>query len=323
MRSSSSHGGRLPVKRLHHRGSFRNWPDRAAWGLIVLGILLLQVPRAPLFELLVPLQTVLLAPLRVSSSLHRRLAAMHGENERLAQLAARLAVENARLRSAVRLAGGAQTAFPGLPVRADVIQAAIIARDIATMQRYLILSRGRRHRIVPGTPVLSPEGLVGTVVASGSHQSLVQTILDFDSRTAAQSIPSDTSHESGPGRPRQTALGVVRSDRTGRSWFEFVDRDADVRPGDTVVTSGLGGVLPRGLLVGVVTRAESRATELFRHIELRPAAAIASLEYVFLLPIPGSTTALPADDGHPDESQADPWLDNLLPREVRIPGEDQ
>jgi len=83
-------------------------------------------------------------------------------------------------------------------------------------------------------------------------------------------------------------------------------------PGDTVVTSGLGGVFPPGLVVGRVTVAAERPAELFRHVELKPFVDFSRLEQVFLLRLPSQV-----------HGRDDSWLDNLRPSEVRIPEREQ
>lgn len=266
--------------------------------LLGLEVVLLLLPRPPLLMVLAPMQTVLLAPLRGGSSLRQDLVARRSEVGRLAEVSARLAVENARLTTRIRLSSGGPHQLLTLPESGELVRASVIARDIATLQRYVVVGRGRRHGIGPGTPALVPEGLVGKVVAAGDHQALVQTILDPESRTAAIC-------------PRSAVIGIARADRTSRVMLDFVERDADVRVGDTVLTSGLGGVFPRGLPIGLVTVTEGRPAEMFTHIELRPLAPISRLEYLFLFRAPDY------------DPEADPWLDNLQPSEVDLPEENR
>ena len=242
-----------------------------------------------MLQLLIPAQTVILAPLRAVTVLARHVSDRSAENARLTRLAARLAVENARLRSLSRLDAAEAEETDNL------VAAPIIARDIASMRRYFVVSRGRGQGIRPGTPALVPDGVVGKVVAVGEHQSLVQTILDPESRVAAR-------------LPRSGTIGLVRADRAGRNRVEFIEHDADVRLGDTVITSGLGGVFPSGLVVGRVTVAAERPAELFRHVELRPFVDFSRLEQIFLLRLPTR-----------EHDRDDSWLENLRPPEVRIP----
>ncbi|MFO7676677.1 MAG: rod shape-determining protein MreC [bacterium] len=256
---------------------------------------MLLLPRPVVLRAIVPLQTALLAPLRCAGAVRRVLLLRDSENERLSRLAAELAVENARLNTANRLADR-RDRLPG--VRDELVHASVIARDLATMQRYLIVGRGLGDGVRPGTPAIVAEGVVGRVIAAGEHQALVQTLLDPDSRVAAVC-------------PRSSVIGLVRADHGGRILLDFVDRDADVNPGDTVLTSGFGGVFPRGLLVGRVTAVGNRSPEIFLHVEIRPAAPIRRLETVFLYPLPGPIP------------EAGDWLDNLRPREVSIPGEER
>jgi rod shape-determining protein MreC len=62
--------------------------------------------------------------------------------------------------------------------------------------------------------------------------------------------------------------------------------EESVLPGDSVVTSGLGGIFPEGLFVGTVIRSESRDGGLFRDIKVVPGADIAAIDEVFIIPTP-------------------------------------
>jgi len=92
--------------------------------------------------------------------------------------------------------------------------------------------------------------------------------------------------------------------------LDYAADTADFAVGDTLVTSGLGRVFPRGLRVGVVTALPGPTAGMFRLVEVRPFVDVTRLDGVFVLAAPDA----PAPD-------ADDWLDNLAPAEVAIPGE--
>jgi rod shape-determining protein MreC len=86
---------------------------------------------------------------------------------------------------------------------------------------------------------------------------------------------------------RTRRQGVVRSGPRGLE-LDFLPQQADVRVGDRVVTSGIDGIYPRGLPIGVVTEVE-RGDELFYDLQLEPAVDFGVLDQVYLLepqPIP-------------------------------------
>ena len=69
----------------------------------------------------------------------------------------------------------------------------------------------------------------------------------------------------------------------GNLTMKYVDRTEDVKPGDAVVTSGMDGIFPRGLLVGQITQVSQEGPGLFLNIDIRPAADFRKLEHVLIL----------------------------------------
>jgi rod shape-determining protein MreC len=266
------------------------WQDRAAWLVILLGLALLLIPHRLRIAATQPLQTVLLAPLRLGTATSQSLREARAENERLSLLAARLAVENARLESA------SPTAAAGPPAGLVLTSAPVIGRDLTTFEHWLVISRGARHGVRPGAPVITPDGVCGKVVACGSHQSLVQTLLAPESRIAVIDL-----------RSRVPAL--ARPDRSGRLVLDYAPKDSDFRPGDTIVTAGLGTIFPKGLRVGEVTSVPDRPEALFKPVTIRPFVDVSRVERVFVLSLP--------EIANPDTGAA--WLENTAPPEVTIP----
>ena len=268
------------------------WQDRAAWLAIVAGLVLLCIPRPIRIAVSQPLQVALLAPLRIGAAAGQSLREARAENERLSLLAARLAIENARLEAA----SPATASQPRAGLR--LTGAPVIGRDLTTFEQWLVISRGSLSGIKPGAPVITPDGVCGKVVACGQHQSLVQTLLAPESRIAVLST-----------RSRVPAL--ARPDRTGRLVLDYVPKDSDFRPGDTLVTAGLGTVFPKGLNVGEVTTTPDRPDALFKPVTVRPFVDVSRIERVFVVSLP-------------EGAQLDAgalWLDNTATPEVAIPGQ--
>jgi len=266
------------------------WQDRAAWLVIVLGLGLLLVPHRLRVAATEPFQVALLAPLRLSTALSQSLREARAENDRLSLLAVRLAVENARIESASRAAGAEPL------VNAALIRAPVIGRDLTTFEHWLVISRGSLHGVRPGAPVITPAGVCGKVIACGPHQSLVQTLRASESRIAVLNI-----------RSRVPAL--ARPDRSGRLVLDYAPKDSDFRPGDTIVTAGLGTVFPKGLRVGEVTSVPDRPEALFKPVTIRPFADVSRVEQVFVISLP--------EGPQPDTGAV--WLENTVKPEVTIP----
>lgn len=261
--------------------------DRIALAIAAIALGFAFLPAQIKMPLLLPLQTAILAPLRGSNEMIRNLTNLRYQNQQLASLAMRLAVENARLRSLAN-----DTSPSSKLSTLPLVRAAVIARDLTTFRSYLVISAGTIVGVHPGCPVVTPNGVVGKTIACGPHQSLVQTLLATDCRVAVVNL-----------RSRVPALTRVNAD--GTLTLDYVAKDADYRVGDTVVTAGLGGIFPRGIVVGSVASIPTSSTGLFQQIKLRPAAELATLTEVFVVIVPDTLVT--------------GWLANLAPLEVTIP----
>jgi rod shape-determining protein MreC len=266
------------------------WQDRAAWLVILLGLVLLLIPHRLRIAAMQPFGVALLSPLRLGTAVSQSLRDARAENERLSMLAVQLAVENARLESASH-AVGAQPS-----VGLALIRAPVIGRDLTTFEHWLIISRGSLHGVRPGAPVITPDGVCGKVVACGLHQSLVQTLLAPESRIAVLNL-----------RSRVPAL--ARPDRAGRLFLDYVPKESDFRPGDTLVTAGIGTVFPKGLRLGEVVAVPDRPEALFEPVTIRPFADVGRIEQVFVILIPEAAS----------HDSGTGWLENTARPEVNIP----
>jgi rod shape-determining protein MreC len=82
---------------------------------------------------------------------------------------------------------------------------------------------------------------------------------------------------------RGRAGGIVKGSLDGRLTMEFVSQETTVKAGDVVITSGLGGVYPKGLVIGEVTEVERDTSALYQSIALEPGGDLAGLEEVLVL----------------------------------------
>jgi rod shape-determining protein MreC len=150
------------------------------------------------------------------------------------------------------------------PLRmADVVYA-----DYASWLRSLLLWVGEQGA-ERNQPVLGERGLIGRVVAVGGQYAKVQLITD---RTSAVGAMVE----------RTGRQGVARGDGHAALQLEYVPLQADVRPGDRVVTAGIDGIFPRGLPLGVV-KSVRPGNQLFHHIEVVPLIDFGTLDHVYLL----------------------------------------
>ena len=119
-------------------------------------------------------------------------------------------------------------------------------------------------------PVLAPQGLLGQTVDVTEHSARVRLITD--QRSGVSAIIQATRAE-----------GIVNGSIEGDLSMDFVSRETTVNVGDIVLTSGMGGVYPKGLLVGDVQDVEVNENDLYQRISVRPAASITGIEEVIVL----------------------------------------
>jgi rod shape-determining protein MreC len=156
---------------------------------------------------------------------------------------------------------------------ASAVAAIVIGSDAAGVSRTLILGSGTDDGLRPGMAVLANQGVVGKIITVSPHASRVLLINDhnsaldgFDQRTRARGIVAGLVDD-----------GVI---------LKYADRSQDVRIGDTIVTSGLDGIFPRGLLVGTIQSVHREGPGLFLGVRISPAVDFRELEQVLILTQP-------------------------------------
>lgn len=275
------------------------WFDRKAaiLCLVFVTVFLLSVSAARLqtrYPLMASLAATVMAPfdyvfsglagwIRHSGEFTRDVATVYRENQMLKsenhelrqvvfQLTEKLA-ENERLQAMLE--------FRGKNLNFQMKAAAVIGRDPGTLNQSILINKGRNDGIQVNMPVVSIQGLVGHVMESYAGTAKVRLLLDSGS-SASGMIQ----------RPQSRAVGVVESNPSPRSGLRLknLTRDGDVIKGDKVMTSGLGGIYPKGLLVGEVTDVLDEDGGLMKYAIIRPAVDFSRLEEVLV--ITGERTAI-------------------------------
>jgi rod shape-determining protein MreC len=171
------------------------------------------------------------------------------------------AVANARLKALLDLKG---------TLEAPSVAVSVIGEDSSAWFKTLVVDRGSSDGLLEGMPVLAAGGVVGRLVKVAPNSSRVLLLTDHASAIAALV-------------QRSRARGVVRGAGGGSCSMEFTVKDEDVKVGDTVITSGIGGVFPKGLPIGEVTMVKKGEYGVFQTIEVRPVVNIAKLEEMLVL----------------------------------------
>ena len=183
-----------------------------------------------------------------------------------------LEAENRRLRSLLESA-------VNIPER--VLIAELLAVDFDPYRHHILLNRGRQHGVYVGQPVLDQHGIIGQIIQA-------------DPFTATAILITDANHA----LPIQINRTGVRTLALGTGNYQelelpHIPNNEDVKIGDLLVTSGLGGRFPRGYPVGTVTKVEFDPGSPFAHIVAKPIAQLDRIREVMLLER-GSTDQNPA-----------------------------
>lgn len=155
----------------------------------------------------------------------------------------------------------------------EMIPCEVIARGISGWWKTIRISKGTRHGVQADRAVVSPDGLVGKTV-------------EADAFTAEVLLLSDPACKLSARISRTGSFGVVSGagqDARGNPecHMQFINKDVPVRVGDEVVTSGLGGVFPPGILIGYIESVAKDELELYQEAVIIPKADLGIIEYVF------------------------------------------
>ncbi len=252
--------------------------------LALLGFILhqagwLQPVENVLLRLSAPLQENLSAAADRLSDLTqaaRDLRNLRQRNQELEAQNARLLLENVRLKEveheAVLLRRLLDFALdnPTLAVRGARVVGRVIGREPDNLQRYITLDIGREAGIERNMPVVTEQGLVGRIDAVGDGWSRVRLITDPSS--AVNALTQSTR-----------ASGLVQGLPDGSLEMRKIPQGDTVSVGDTVFTSGLGGNLPRQILIGQITGVERKDYELYQTARVQPTVDFDHLEMVLVI----------------------------------------
>ena len=147
----------------------------------------------------------------------------------------------------------------------------IIAREWGGWVRALTVNRGRADRVARMTAVISPFGLVGRVVDVRPGSAIVQVLTDPASTVGAHVVRTRTP-------------GIVEGEPRGTLRFKYLARDGTaLQVGDVLVTSGQGGLFPRGIPIGRVRAIDDRGAALFNYAALDPAVDFGRVDEVLVV----------------------------------------
>ena len=171
----------------------------------------------------------------------------------------------------------------------DTLVAQVIVRDALQWFRILTIDKGARQGVLKDAAVISPNGVVGRVIRVGPSASQVQLLLDQQSGVGARIERSRVTGVVSGQVSRQSATPDASA---GDLVMKFVPMLADVVEGDIVVTSGLEGMFPPGLVIGRV-RTVVRGSGLFKEVRVAASADFDRLEEVLVVRTPPPDATVP------------------------------
>ena len=189
--------------------------------------------------------------------LQEEMAALREEGRRLAEAG----LENSRLRRLLDLPAGREF---------DLVAAQVIAKDTTNWFKTIMINKGSEAGVQRSLPVIATEGLVGRVVEVMPWTAKVQLLTDPVSSVGAL-------------LQEQRGTGLVTGDLGQTATVKYLPLMAEVRVGDVVLTSGMGGVFPKGILIGTVTASHRKSGALFQEAAIQPSVDFGRLEEVLVI----------------------------------------
>ena len=150
------------------------------------------------------------------------------------------------------------------------IAARVIGREQAALSRTVLINKGSSDGLKNGMPVIAYPGLIGRLIDVSWHVSRVLLFIDENSNIDAIV-------------QRNRTQGIVSGAGSRGMIFKYISKTQDVKEGDVVVSSGMGGVFPKGWLIGRVIHVDKQSAGLFLKINVAPFVDFSKLEELLIL----------------------------------------
>ena len=192
------------------------------------------------------------------------------ENEHLKE-------ENARLRQETYYASEGLQELTRLHtlVRFDdkwdypIVTARVVGHNPGRFLTTLVINRGTMHGVKENMPVFSMNGLVGMITKAAYTHSRVQLLVDPNLKLSVL-------------EKKSRVVGFLES-VDGHLLTAMIPSHAGVEEGDTLITSGLGGIFPKGIPVGIVKAVRKSDLDVMRQMDVSPFQEFTALEEVFVM----------------------------------------
>lgn len=247
--------------------------------IIILSLNLRQSGETSLLRKLVleaatPLESIVNSSTECVSNIWKRyifLVGLEEENRRLRKKVDSLTkevnyyqeihIEGMRLKKLLALKG--KVDYPTVAAR-------VIGRSRSSVFKTILINIGTTDGVKLEFPVLIDEGVIGRIIETSWNASRVLLLIDYNSNVDALIQGS-------------RAQGVLQGRGSEGCILKYVHRLEEVQAGDKIISSGLAGVFPKGVLLGTVTRVKKKKFGLFQEIEVTPAVDFSKLEEVLVI----------------------------------------
>ena len=199
---------------------------------------------------------------------------VHEQNKQLKTEVEKLRAQNVRANEYaeenIRLRG--LLAYKDKAVQFDLVPARVIGREAATWTNMIVIDRGSNDGVQKEMAVVTDRGLVGSVTEVSALSSKVELITD--ARVAVGALVQ-----------RSRLAGVVEGTLKDPAHPRMVNvpRNADINSGDTIITSGFGGIYPKGIVVGHVSEVRNDEGGLLKYGVIEPAVDFQKIEDVAVI----------------------------------------
>ena len=167
-----------------------------------------------------------------------------------------------RLRKILKL----QEQLDIIPVIAEVID-----REQSPLFKSILIDKGTAHGLKVGLPVLSDQGIAGRITECSWHISRIMLVVDVNSNVSVL-LQRNRTH------------GVLQGAGAAGCRLKYVPKAEEVKVGDAVISSGLGGIFSKGIIIGMVAAVDKKeGGGFFQRIDVQPSVDFGKLEEVVVL----------------------------------------
>lgn len=237
---------------------------------LVLGLLMRQAPNVVRQSIVSTALGTVFYPAQLVVSALSSFKSVAEENEHLKEENARLRQETYHAREGLQELARLHTL-----VRFDdkwdypIVTARVVGHNPGRFLTTLVINRGTEHGVKENMPVFSMNGLVGKISKATMAHSRVQLLVDPNLKLSVMDR-------------RTRVVGFLES-KDGRRLTAMVPAHAGIHAGDTLITSGLGGIFPKGIPLGTVKDVRKSDLDVMRQMDVEPFQEFVTLEEVFVM----------------------------------------